>query len=296
MDEKGKIINNKTNKEKQVQVLENSLGYMTATEHLSEDGKGVPRTCEEVAIVGFAPSTMEDVQFLFGDPNIEIWALNQLYIAWPRICPENRMPEKRNITRWFQIHHRHSYDQTVQRDHSHHDWLTNQKDFPIYMMDREEDIPVSCKFPAKLLIEHFNRRYFTNSISWEIALAIYEGFKKIHIYGVDMAQDSEYAFERPSVEYWMGVAEGSGIKVVLPEKSDLLKSAWLYPYEDDSPIRTKINTRRKELRERMNQVAANEQMAHDERMQLLGALENMNYMERAYLTSIKDQALWGKRE
>ena len=169
-------------KEKEVIVKEPEiLGYMTGTEHLSEDGKGIPRYCDEVAIVGFAPSTMEDAQFLFGKQNCEIWALNQLYVAWPRIVPENRMPEKRNVTRWFQIHHRHSYDQTIGRDHSHHEWLCKQKDFPIYLMDRESDVPVSCKFPKDLLLGKF-RRYFTNSISWEIALAIYEGFKKIYIY------------------------------------------------------------------------------------------------------------------
>lgn len=530
------------------------LGYMTNTEHLSEDGKGIPRYCSKVAIVGFAPSTMEEVQFLFGDPDVEIWPLNQLYMAWPRIVPANRMPERQNVTRWFQIHHRTSYDQTIARDHSHHQWLVEQKDFPIYMMDREPDVPVSCKFPKDQLLEKF-RRYFTNSISWEIALAIHEGFKTIYVYGVDMAQDcvapetkvlttdlrwvpageikvgqtvmgfdehsgpkmeeptsyrqwrssevleanvlerpsyrlylsdgtqmvasaghqwltysekmmkwrrtdqlvtnmhregkptnlikiadtweedksweggylaaafdgeghlsqhpysghggyqlalgfsqkenamsgkveeimtsmgfdwrsrmmdggtaqyhinggktelmkflgsirplrllskfdpdkfgsmqqkeivavekieflgnqkvigfktstktfvaegfathnSEYAFERPSVEYWMGYAEGAGAKLVLPEKSDLLKSAWLYPYEDDSPIRTKFTSRRNELQKRVQEVSFGEQQAHDERMQLVGALENMSYVERAYLTSIKDQALWGRR-
>jgi len=269
------------------------LGYMTNTEHLSEDGKGVPRLCNQCAIVGFAPSSMEDVQFLFGNQDVEVWPLNQLYVAWPRIVPSNRMVEKRNVTRWFQIHHRHSYDQTVARDHSHHDWLAKQNEFPIYMMDREPDIPYSCRFPKEQLLDKF-RRYFTNSISWEIALAIYEGFKKIYIFGVDMAQDSEYAFERPSVEFFCGYAEGVGIELIVPEKSDLLKSAWLYPFEDDSPIRTKFQTRRKELRGRLNNCAMQEQQLHDERLQLLGALENMNYVEKAYLTSIKDQALWGE--
>ena len=271
------------------------LGYMTNTEHLSEDGKGIPRTCDEVAIVGFAPSTMEDVQFLFGKGNVEIWAINQLYMAWPRICPINRMESRRNVTRWFQIHHRHSYDQSVQRDHSHHEWMSKQTDFPIYMMEKQDDVLVSCAFPKDQLLDKF-RRYFTNSISWEIALAIYEGFKKIYIYGVDMAQDGEYMFERPSVEFFCGYAEGAGIELVIPEKSDLLKSAWLYPYEDDAPIKTKFTSRRQELRQRLQQSSMGAQAAHDEHMQILGALENMNYVERSYLTSIKDQALWNERK
>ena len=162
------------------------------------------------------------------------------------------------------------------------------------MMDKESDVPASCRFPKEEILDKF-RRYFTNSISWEIALAIYEGFKKIYIYGVDMAQDSEYAFERPSVEYFCGYAEGAGIELVVPEKSDLLKSAWLYPFEDDSPIRTKIETRRGELRGRLNNVSMTEQQARDERMQLVGALENMNYMSRAYMTCIKEQGLFNRK-
>jgi hypothetical protein len=200
------------------------------------------------------------------------------------------MPEKRNITRWFQIHHRHSYDQTIGRDHSHHEWLQMQKDFPIYMMEREKDVPASCAFPKDQLLDMFPRRYFTNSISWEIALAIYENFKKIYVYGVDMAQDSEYEFERPSVEYFCGYAEGKGIQLVIPEKSDLLKAGFLYPFEDSSPIKTKLQSRRQELRQRMNNAAAVEQNSRDERMQLLGALENMNYVERAYLKPVGDNA------
>lgn len=270
------------------------LGYMTNTEHLSTDSKGIPRYCDEVAIVGFAPSTMEDAQFLFGKENVEIWPLNQLYIAWPRICPANRMPHMRNATRWFQIHHRHSYDQTINRDHSHHEWLQQQRDFPIYMMDREADVPCSCKFPKEQLLDKF-RRYFTNSISWEIALAIHEGFKKIWIYGVDMATDGEYSFERPSVEYFCGYAEGAGIELVIPEKSDLLKSAWLYPFEDDSPIRTKIEARKVEIRNRLNNASFQEQQLHDERMQLIGALDNMAYMKRAYMDNIKDSGLFNRK-
>lgn len=261
------------------------LGVMTGTESLQEGG--IPRTCSKVAIVGFAPSSMEDAQFLFGDPDCEIWAINQLYIAWPRIVPGNRIPEKQNVTRWFQIHHRHSYDQTVARDHSHHEWLQQQKDFPIYMQDKEPDIPCSVKFPKDEILSKF-RRYFTNSISWEIALAIYEGFKKIFVYGVDMAQDTEYMYERPSVEYFCGYAEGAGIELVIPQKSDLLKSMWLYPFEEDSPMKIKIESRRNELRGRAQNCGMNEQALHDERMQLLGALDNMGYIERSFMANSKE--------
>jgi hypothetical protein len=239
----------------------------------------IPRTRNKVAIVGFAPSSMTDVQFLFNDPDFEIWGLNQLYIAFPKIV--------QHATRWFQIHDRKSYDQTVQRDHSHHEWLAKQRAFPIYMQRREPDIPASVPFPKEKILSMF-RRYFTNSISWEIALAIYEGFEEIHIYGVDMAQSSEYSYERPSVEYFCGFAEGRGIKLVIPEKSDLLKSIFLYPFDNTAPFRAKIEARRMELRNQISNLALQEQNIRDHRMQLIGANENMNYIMQSWESSIKE--------
>jgi len=133
-----------------------------------------------------------------------------------------------------------------------------------------------------------------------LATAIYEtllappgmGFKEIYMFGVDMAQDSEYSFERPSVEYfcgWIDALEASGrdCKLLMSEKSDILKTVFLYPFEDTAPIKAKFVQRRKELRERANQAAQGEQGAHDERLQLIGALDNMNYLERSWFDSVR---------
>lgn len=247
-------------------------------------GTDTPRTRNKVAIMGFAASSMEDVKFVWDDPDMEVWGLNQLYVVFPAIVEK--------ATRWLQIHHKHSYDKNLERDVGHHEWLTKQTKFPIYMMDKQPDIPMSVKWPRDELLWVFPRKYFTNSISWMIALAIAEDFKEIHIFGVDMAQDdeidSEYAEQRPSCEYFVGYAEGRGIKVVIPDKSDLLKCLWLYPYEDASPFRTKLEARRGELRGRVNQLAAQEQQIRDSRMQLMGALENNNHIFRNWAQSVNE--------
>jgi len=241
---------------------------------------GIPRTRKKVAIVGFAPTSMRDVQAFFNDPDMEIWGLNQLYLAFPEIVGY--------ATRWFQIHSRVSYDNAI-RDIKHHEWLSKQVKFPIYMQTKEPDIPMSIPFPVKEIGEAFPRKYFTNSISWEIALAIYEGFEDIHIYGVDMAQEDEYSEQRPSVEYFIGIADGKGINLYVSPVCDLCKTVWQYPFEDDAPFRIKVDGRRKELRERVGQLAAQEQGMHDQRMQLLGALENMNYIQKTWSNSIREQ-------
>ena len=251
----------------------------------------IPVTRKNVAIVGFAPSSMADVRMHFGDQDWEIWPLNQLYMAFPAIV--------QHATRWFQIHPRIHYDSSL-RDHSHHKWMSEQKNFPIYMQQKWPDVPMSIQYPKDFIADQF-RRYFTNSISWMIATAIFEtlfswqqgldGFETIAIYGVDMAMggpSSEYSFERPSVEYFCGIVDGmnksrlvegkKGINLIIPQKSDICKTLYLYPFEDTAPFREKVMSRKTELRQRLDQHAMAEQQNHDARMQLVGAQENMNYI------------------
>ncbi len=256
-----------------------ALGIVTGSEPLQEGG--IPRNRKKVSIVGFAPASMRLVSAFFNDPDMEIWGLNQLYIAFPEIVP--------HCTRWFQFHARSSYDANVGRDHSHHKWMSDQSSFPIYMQKREPDVPCSIPLPKDLLLSK-NRRYFTNSISWELALAIHEGFEEIHIYGVDMAQDAEYAHQRPSCEYFIGVAEGMGIKIVIPDESDLMKAQWLYPYEGEAGMRGKIDARKNELAERAAQLNAQEQNCRDQRMQIIGAQQNMQYWDKSFCETPKSWA------
>ena len=257
------------------------LGYVTGTD--------APRKRNKVAIVGFAPSSMKDVQFMFKDPDVEIWSLNQLYMAFPEIVE--------HTTRWFQIHHRTSYDQTINRDHSHHEWLAKQDSFPIYMQEKEADVPASVRLPKEMMIDIFGS-YWTNSISWEIALAIYEGFEKIYLFGIDMAQDSEYSFERPSVEFFLGWTcgvTGDKNRIVIPEKSDLLKTLWMYPYDDSAPFRAKIVSRQQELTQRLQAHASAEQENRDIKNQLLGARDNMAYISKTWEQSGKELVTFGNR-
>lgn len=278
-------------KEKKQEVVEpevkNDYGIVTGSEILMPGG--VPRTRRKVAIIGFAPSSMMDAQTIVGDSDFEIWPLNQLYIAYPGIG--------QHATRWFQLHNKSSYDQAV-RDHKHSEWLGSVKEFPIYMQRKEPDIPMSIPYPIDEICKTFGY-YFTNSISWMIALALYEhmkygGLEALHIYGVDMAQDDpvggEYSTQRPSCEWLIGWAQAmlGREKVYIPAKSDLLKALWLYPFEDDQPFINKITGRIQELRGQAGQLGQQEQAVHDQRMQLLGAADNMNYISTNWRNTVKE--------
>lgn len=66
--------------------------------------------------------------------------------------------------------------------------------------------------------------YFTNSISFMIAYAIREGATHIDMYGCNMQAGSEYAFQKPCVEYWIGYARGRGVEVNLSGSTNLMQS------------------------------------------------------------------------
>jgi CDP-diacylglycerol pyrophosphatase len=62
-----------------------------------------------------------------------------------------------------------------------------------------------------------------------IAYAIYMGYEKIRLYGVDMNGKDEYINQRGSVMFWLGIAKASGIEYEL--SSDIDEPCFLYGYE-----------------------------------------------------------------
>lgn len=174
---------------------------------------------KKVAIVGFAPTkTLAP----YNDPEFEIWGLNDLFEHIPK------------WDRWFEIHNRKDFqlDTSPTRAEATVNYIEKLKklDCPIYMVQKYPDIPQSVEYPLQAMIDEFGG-YFTNSISYMIALAIHERFEEIHVYGVDMAVGTEYNEQRPSCEYFLGIAVGRGIKIHIPLESDLLKTRFLYGFE-----------------------------------------------------------------
>lgn len=108
-------------------------------------------------------------------------------------------------------------------------------------LDFDGDIIDQKKYPLQEIIEKYNSRFFTNSISYMIAYALYEGFGNISIYGVDMDSQSEYVFERPSVSYWIGFARGLSCEVEIA--SDIDNPIFLYGFDDYSVLIDKLKER-----------------------------------------------------
>lgn len=225
---------------------------------------------KKLAIVGFAPSSYRDAPY--NDQTWEVWSLNDAYV----------LPGMSRADRWFEIHIRQEVDIST-RDPNHIEWLKKRNDMPIYMIRKFQDIPMSVAYPIREVVQEFGQ-YLTNTVTYMILLGIQEGFTTIGVWGVDMAQGgsygqpSEYAEQRPSCEWALGLAQGRGIHTYIPPASDLLKSPGLYGWEGDgSQMRMKIRGRSMELQTRIHGIGQQIETLNRNRF---GAFGEVTFIDR----------------
>ena len=90
-----------------------------------------------------------------------------------------------------------------------------------YSTKEVKNIPNIKPYPLKEIIKEFDSDYFGSGPDYALALAIYKGATEIHTYGVLMVCSDEYAYQKPSFEFWLGVAKGRGIKTVIHDFNNL---------------------------------------------------------------------------
>jgi len=171
----------------------------------------------KVAIVGFATNTLHLVPWF--DPEWELWSLNQ-----------GHMHFQRRSDRHFEMH-MPEYTEDV-RDPAYMTFLRGCP-VPIYMIDQRPDIPTSVRFPIEAALQLAGRDYFTSSIAYMMAIALMDGFEEIALYGINLAIGDEYFHQKACAEWWIGLAEGKGVKVYVPRASSLLKQWNRYGYHPE---------------------------------------------------------------
>lgn len=238
-----------------------------------------------VGIVGYTASRLKAPQ---GDPEWDLWGLNNLHLA-PDI-------DTSKFGAWYDLH---DLD-TIRSDAPHVEWLEGGADgLPVWVWEPQAEWPTSQRFPVEQMLASFPR-YFTNSVSWMTAHAIVVLTERataqgrpltdctLGVWGIDMATGGEYAAQRPSCEFFLGVAMGLGIRVELPDSSDLLKAGVLYGAEKPAML-AKIVERKGELAGRMQQL----RQEHDQLSAQMrsveanlnagqGALDQLTYIEQVW--------------
>ncbi len=244
----------------------------------------IPQGYKKVAIVGCADSRD---QAPYDDPSFEIWGVNNLFLQLDVAPFANRM-------RWFEPH-TFTFDGLFFRRRGKKDfrgtpviqYMTGlaQLGCPVYMQQPWPQIPNAVEFPLDKAIAKFGR-YFTNTIAYELAYAIMLDFDEIHIYGVDMAVAEEFMNQRPSVEFFVGVAVGLGKKVYIPPEADLLKTRFLYGYEE--PFADQFNAK-------INKTISQMNVRHNKAMQEMEAQKLKAAEYRGAIGFGKEyQKIWGE--
>lgn len=183
------------------------LAETTEYQPAAQARDGRRRETKTVAMVGHSPSTRD--QAPFADPTAEIWTMNDAHVWIPR------------ADRWFELHSESVFRSLSRRTAGYVDFLRQFRG-PVYMQDAFMDMPTSVRYPLEYMVQKYGR-VFSSSFSWMLAMAIEEQYTRIEIYGCDLASNTEYAEQRESTGYWIGLARGLGIEVFLPEACPLLK-------------------------------------------------------------------------
>lgn len=237
-----------------------------AAQNISTAVLPVPARQRRIALIGYAPNVRLTP---WADTTIEIWGLNDQPWTMPRVDV------------LFELH-----KPDVIKAEGHWDRLKELK-IPVFMQEKYPEIPSSVEYPLAMVRERYtvagcDHPYLTCSASLMMAVAI-ESLPTaltLDVYGVDMAQDTEFSHQRPSCEFWMGVAYGRGIKLSVQQSSDLLKTSFLYGYDEEKQtvVRAQQKERHAYLVGQMNAAAQKEQAAKDEKLQYIGAVADIEHV------------------
>lgn len=120
---------------------------------------------------------------------------------------------------------------------------------PVYMQNVDERIPASVRFPLEEVTESLGlpdvngkkRLYITSSPAWMLALALYEHklgmtISELRMAGIEMLLGTEYARQKPCIEYWLGRAIGMGIEVMVAPTGSAILSDAIYAIDYLEPL------------------------------------------------------------
>lgn len=126
----------------------------------------------------------------------------------------------------------------------------------IIMQDDNEDVPGCVEFPLEAIQGHaytfMEKPYMTSTLAHMLVYAIFQyPDAAIELYGFEAESNTEYASQRPCIEYWVGYGRGLGMSIEAPG-SGLLKGRH-YAYSDyDQGYRSRLELRKNSLQAQLN--------------------------------------------
>lgn len=176
----------------------------------------------KLAIVGLSNGSW---QAPWTKPGYDCWTLNS---AWQTLDDYDDWPR---LTAWFELHSRRYLAREWAKSPVHVRRL-RRLPVPCYVQDARAwpELRQPITFPRAHLRRVFPRGdYHASSIDWMVAFGIFSGYKEIGIWGVNFGptDGGEPLSARACLEYWIGFAEGRGVKVTIHEPTGLF---WILNY------------------------------------------------------------------
>lgn len=235
----------------------------------------------KIAILGSAPSSMYMAPH--GDPTFKIWA-----------CSPGTYASLVRCDAFFELHRWEPG--VVGQPGTQKPWFSpeyvqwmSMRDpakCPVWMYQPVPEIPASRALPVDDLIRKYGSYFFTSSIAFMLACAIEDILEAresgdpagvIALYGVDMAANEEYGYQRAGCQHFILLAADLGIQIIVPPESDLLRPMPLYGISESSHWMIKSTARKKELDTRLVN-AENALRGYEREVAFLrGALDDLDY-------------------
>lgn len=101
----------------------------------------------------------------------------------------------------------------------------------VWCQNHYDSLPTSRRIPVEEMIEKWGAKYFTSTIAYMIAHALYEGCDELVLHRINSAVASqEYYHQKPCHDFWCGVAIGMGVRVFTSPDAFLMKPhPWCAP-------------------------------------------------------------------
>lgn len=237
----------------------------------------------KIAILGSAPSSVRLAPY--GDPSFQIWG-----------CSPGVYSVASRVDVWFELHRWEPG--VIGRADTQKPWFTPEyvawmaMQPCVWMKDVVPEIPGSRALPHEDLVSKYGAYFFTSSIAFMLACAIEDILEKrrdneangiareeeqIALFGVDMAANEEYGYQRAGCQYFVQLAGLLGIGIYVPPESDLMRPMPLYGIAESSHWMIKNTARRDELTTRLIRANQTRDQAVHEIAVLQGALDDLKY-------------------
>ena len=148
----------------------------------------------------------------------ERWLMNNLILS---IMMRSRCE---GWTRWFDLHTNEHIQGRKKGVMNVYPWLCRQTK-PVYRWHMDPKIPGCVVYPDAA--RYKGSRLFCSTLDWQLALAIYEQFTHIELFGFRMMHFA-YQYQVESAQWWVQLAVSKGIAVTIHGQSALKVKKWTH--------------------------------------------------------------------